>query len=28
LALRSGRAGQRWPTASGLYGWIATKFVF
>jgi hypothetical protein len=20
LALRSGRAGQRWPTASGLYG--------
>jgi len=28
LALRSGRAGQRWPTAFGLYGWIATKFVF
>jgi hypothetical protein len=28
LALRSGRAGQRWPTASGLYGWIATEFVF
>jgi hypothetical protein len=28
LALRSGRAGQRWPTAFGLYGWIATEFVF